>query len=178
MALQPLVTLEQAFEWGFTGLDPFALLRASARIRGHLRQQVTLGTSTITARGPVFRLPQRPVVTASTVTDGAGNAVAFTRAGSLLTVESLDLVSVTYTHGYTTLPDELVELCCQVAQRLGTPNEPLAQGVQQQTAPGFSVGYGWDAWKAQSGLTQGEKDALRRYWPPLPDVISAGPAAQ
>lgn len=175
--MDPLVPTTLAWELGFD-LAPEPLLRASARIRGHLRQQVTAGTSTITARGPVFRLPQRPVVAVSAVTDTAGRPVQFSLAGSLLTVESLDQVTVTYAHGYAALPDELVELCCQVAQRLATPNEPLAQGVQQQTAPGFSVGYGWDAWKAQAGLTQGEKDALRRYWPTLPDVITAGPAAQ
>ena len=38
----------------------------------------------------------------------------------------------------------------------------------------FSVGYGWDAWKAQAGLAQGEKDTLDRYWPALPQIIVTG----
>jgi len=71
--------------------------------------------------------------------------------------------------------DDLIELCCQIAKRIGTPNEPLEQGVQQQTAPGFSVGYGWDAWKAQSGLTAGELQTLARMYPAIPGCIVLGP---
>lgn len=74
-----------------------------------------------------------------------------------------------------TPPDDLIELCCQIAQRLATPNPELAAGIQQQTAPGFSVGYGWDAWKAQAGLTAGELDSLRRMFPPLPGCVVLGP---
>lgn len=169
----PLISANDANEFGFTpSLE--AIRRASARIRGHLSQLVTAGTSTIDARGPVFRLPQRPVVAVSSVVDTDGLAVSWNLSGSLLTVDSLDLVTVTYSHGYTTLPDALVELVCQVATRLDTPTPELAAGVQTQGVGPYSVGYGWDSYKAQAGLTQGEKDALRQYWPPLPNVITMG----
>lgn len=176
--MDSLLSPVQAFSWGFE-VSEVALKRASARIRAHLSQDITSGTSTITARGPAFRLPQRPVVEVSSVVDSDGATVAFTLAGSVLTVDSLDVVTVAYSHGYATIPDALAELTCQIASRLeATPQDSaLAQGVQTQAAGGFSVGYGWDAWKAQAGLTQGEKDALNRIWPPLPRVIVMGAPA-
>ena len=171
-----LVLPGTAQEWGFD-VPASALRRASARIRGHLGQQISPGTSTIVGRGPVFRLPQRPVVAVSSVVDSAGAPVEYELAGSMLTVDSLDLVTVAYSHGYSELPDELVELVCQVATRLAaSPDTALAAGVQTQGAGSFSVGYGWDAWKAQAGLTQGEKDTLARYWPSLPVIITMGRA--
>lgn len=172
--LPPLISSSEAQAWGFD-VSEVALRRAAARIRGHLRQEVTAGTSTITARGPVFRLPQRPVTAVTSVTvDGV--AVEWELSGSVLTVDSLETVTVAYSHGFAELPDELAELVCQVASRLNAPNESLAGGVQTESAGSFSVGYGWDAWKAQAGLTQGEKDALGRYWPSLPQIIVTRPA--
>ena len=38
----------------------------------------------------------------------------------------------------------------------------------------FSVGYGWDAWKAQSGLTAGELGTLKRMFPEIPRTLSLG----
>lgn len=73
-----------------------------------------------------------------------------------------------------TPPDDLIELTCQIASRMDSTPAEMAQGVQQQSAGGYSVGYGWDAWKALSGLTAGELDALRRMYPPLPRTLSLG----
>ena len=75
--------------------------------------------------------------------------------------------------------DDLIELTCQIADRLGTTSKALASGVQsqQQAAPGsFSQGvtYGWDAWKAQSGLTAGETATLKRMFPAMPRTLSMG----
>jgi len=173
MDLPPLASAADVAEWGFT-VSTASVKRASARIRGYLSQQVTTGTSTITARGPAFRLPQRPVVSVASVTDSDGKAVEFELAGSVVTTASLDLLTITYSHGHTELPEELIELVCQVASRLDVPNASLAAGVQSEGTGPFSVGYGWDAWKAQAGLTQGEKDTLDRYWPHLPQIITVG----
>ena len=174
MALPLLASTDDAAEWGFASVSPTSLMRASARIRGYLSQQVTTGTSTITARGPVFRLPQRPVVAVASVTDPDGKPVDFELSGSVVTTGSLDLLTVSYSHGMAALPDELVELVCQVASRLDTPTPALAAGVQSEGVGPFSVGYGWDSYKAQAGLTQGEKDTLDRYWPRLPQIIVMG----
>lgn len=167
-----LVSSTTALAWGFDVSD-VALRRASARIRGHLQQDVTAGSSTITAHGPAFRLPQRPVTDVTSVTVD-GLAVEWELSGSVLSVDSLDVVTVVYSHGFAELPDELAELVCQVASRLGAAPDAIAQGVQTQGAGPFSVGYGWDAWKAQAGLAQGEKDTLDRYWPALPQIIVTG----
>lgn len=172
-----LVTSTEALEWGFDTTTA-ALRRASARVRGYLNQQITAGTSTITARGPVFRLPQRPVVEVSSVVDSKGLPVTYELSGSLLTVDSIDTVTVSYSHGFTELPEPLIELVCQIAVRLGAaPATPLTEGVQTHSAGSFSVTYGAQAFEAASGLTRGEEKALNRYWPRLPGIITMGSAA-
>lgn len=181
--MEALVSTLEAQSWGFSDLSAIDLRRASARIRGYLGQDISSGTSTVTARGPVFRLPQRPVNSVSSVADENGTTLAHTIEGSIITTAHLGMVTVTYTHGLAALPDELIELVCQVAARLkgNAANTALASGVQQQqqTAGVFQSGvtYGWDAWKSQAGLTQGEKDTLNRYFPRLPQIITMGPAA-
>ena len=173
--LPPLATQTDAVNLGFV-VDDTALMRASIRIRGHVRQQITAGTSTITARGPLIRLPQRPVRSVDAVTVD-GTAVAYEVAGGLLEVDTRELVTITYSHGFDFVPDELIELTCQVATRLAAPTDGmLAAGAQQATAGPFTVGLGWDAWKAQSGLTAGDKETLRRYWPDMPRTIPLGPS--
>ncbi len=176
--MDTLVTVADAADWGLDLTLP-QLRRASARIRGYLGQDISFGSSTVTARGPVFRLPQRPVNTVTAVMDSDGVALEYESEGSIITTECLDMVTVTYTHGLATLPDELIELVCQVASRIAsdTANTNLASGVQQTSAGPFAVTYGWDAWKAQAGLTAGEKNTLQRYFPRLPQIIVMGPAA-
>lgn len=177
MVLPSLASTAEATAWGFTVSD-VALKRASARIRGYLNQQVTYGSSVgILARGPVFRLPERPVLSVQSVVDPAGRAVDYELFGSVVTTASLDVLTVTYTHGYTDLPDEMVELVCQIASRLDTPSPALAAGVQSEGAGAFSVTYGMDSYKAQAGLGAGEKAVLDRIWPTLPQIISMGSPA-
>lgn len=84
------------------------------------------------------------------------------------------LRSVRYPDTIESPRDDLIELTAQIASRLGSTPTQLAQGVQSQSVPGFSVGYGWDAWKAQSGLTAGETATLRRMFPELPRTLSLG----
>ena len=170
--LPPIATTTDAAELGVT-VTQAALIRASTRVRGWLRQQVTVGQSTITADGPAIRLPQRPVTEVVSVTrDGA--AIDYALSGGVVEVAGADPVRVVYSHGYLTVPDELIELVVQVASRMDAAPAELQQGAQQATSGPFTVGYGWDAWKAQSGLTAGEKETLRRYWPQLPRTIPLG----
>lgn len=74
--------------------------------------------------------------------------------------------------------DDLIELTCQIASRLGSIPDAVARGAQQQqqTAGALQQGvtYGWDAWKALSGLSQGEKDTLRMMFPSLPRTLTMG----
>ncbi len=76
------------------------------------------------------------------------------------------------------VPDALVDLTCAIAQRLASIPKELAEGQQQQSqsAIGFSqsIGYGWDAWKAKSGLDAGEMAQLKALYPPIPRSIPMG----
>lgn len=76
------------------------------------------------------------------------------------------------------IPDGLIDLTCAIAQRLASIPSALANGQQQQsqTAGGFShsIGYGWDAWKAKSGLDTGEMAELKKMFPPVPRSIPMG----
>lgn len=89
------------------------------------------------------------------------------------------LRSVRYPVEIASPSDDLIELTCQIAARLGgtTPDSPIAQGVQTQGVGPMSVGYGWDAWKAQSGLTAGETATLKRMFPEIPRTLSMGSPA-
>lgn len=84
------------------------------------------------------------------------------------------LRSVRYPDTIESPRDDLIELTAQIASRLGSTPAQLAQGVQSQSAPGFAATYGWDAWKAQSGLTAGETATLKRMFPELPRTLSLG----
>lgn len=174
--LAPLATPTEAAEFGFA-LDAPQLRQASARIRGALGQQVTAGESTVKAGGPVFRLPERPVREVVSVVDTAGAPVPFEAVGSLVTLDNWapgQTVTVTYRHGYVDLPDELVELVCQVAKRISNTDPQIEAGKQQVSMGPFAATMGWDAWKSQAGLAAGEIATLLRYWPELPQVVSVG----
>lgn len=76
------------------------------------------------------------------------------------------------------VPDGLIDLTCAIAQRIASIPKAIADGVQQQSqnANGFSqsVGYGWEAWKAKSGLDSGELAELKKMFPPVPRSIPMG----
>lgn len=180
--LAPLATPTDAAAFGLDVTDE-ALARASARIRGHVRQQITSGTSTVVLPESSRRLPERPVVSVESVTDEDGTVLVdgtdWDLVGDRIDTSATGRLTVAYTHGLPALPDELVELVCMVAARIDASptTSAIAQGVQQQTSGPFSIGYGWDSYKAQSGLTEGEKQVLARYWPRLPRTITLGSPA-
>lgn len=155
-----------------------ALMRASARIRGHVRQQISYGTSTTVLPWSNRRLPERPVVSVESVTDEDGvmltEGTDWALVGDMIDTSSTGRLTVAYTHGFTALPDELVELVCSVAARIGGMPSELQAGVQSQGAGPFQQTYGWDSYKAASGLTEGEKQVLARCLPRLPRTITLG----
>ena len=178
--LQPLASAADAADYGIT-VTAAGLARASARIRGHVRQRITYGTSTVTLPASDRRLPERPVVSVESVVSEDGTALVagtdYELVGDRIDTARTDRLTVTYTHGLGTLPDDLVELVCTVAARMGGMPAELQAGVQQQGAGPFQQTYGWDAYKAASGLTEGEKQVLARYWPRLPRTITLGSSA-
>lgn len=179
--LANLADQTDATAYGYGTITSAMFARASARVRGYTRQTITTATSTITARGPIVQLPQRPVQTIDGVTD-AENAVALTtddyllRAGGILEVPlyggNLEIV---YTHGWDALPDELIELVCGLASRLTNVNPAAGTGVQQETGGSESVTFGFDSYNAISELSTGEKRVLDRLFPPRAGVIVQRP---
>ena len=76
------------------------------------------------------------------------------------------------------VPDGLIDLTCAIAQRLASIPKAVLEGQQQkqQTSSQFQQGvtYGWDAWKAKSGLDTGELAELKKMFPPVPRSIPMG----
>ena len=178
--LPALASTADAAEYGLT-VTAASLLRASARIRGHVRQQITYGVSTVVLPESSRRLPERPVVSVESVTGEDGAALVagtdYELVGDRIETARPGRLTVTYTHGLMGLPDELTELVCTVAARMGGMPTELQAGVQSQGAGPFQQTYGWDSYKAASGLTEGEKQVLARYWPRLPRTITLGSPA-
>lgn len=168
--LPALATAADATAFGITVTDA-ALLRASTRVRAFVGQRISDGTSTVTARGTLLRLPQRPVRSITSVVDEDDNPVEYTLSGGgILEVQDRCEVTVTYEHGFEdgSLPDELVEVVCTIAARLESVDPALASGVTQEQSGSASQTFGWDAWKANSSLTAEEKAVLSRLFPRVP----------
>lgn len=178
--LPALATSWDASAFGLTVSDA-ALLRASARVRTYVDQQITYGTSTVILPQSNRRLPQRPVIDVSAVVDSDGVTLTETTDweldGDTIATTSTDKLTVTYTHGLVEAPDALVELVCTIGARIDSMPAGLQSGVQQQGAGPFQQTYGWDSHKAASGLTQGEKDTLDRIWPRIPRTLTMGAPA-
>lgn len=179
-----LATQTDATAFGYGTISEAMFARASARVRGYVRQTITAGTSTITVRGPIVLLPERPVNSITSIVDNSDpdNPVTLNtdqwelRVGGVL--ETPDFggnLQVTYTHGFTTVPDEVKELVCNLASRLASINQAAASGVQQETAGSESVTFGFDSYKAISDLTAGEKAVLDRLFPKRAGIVVMRP---
>lgn len=181
MALQDLATVSDALGYGFDTVNETHLMRASAFVHAEAgpRLKATATSRTVVARGPLITLPG-PVASITSVTDEDATALTSDdwqlSPGGLLQIltatNATGLWSVVYSQG--AVSDGVVFLVCQVAARLASTPAALAAGAQQETAGSFQVGYGWDAWKGQSGLTAGEREQLRRLIPRMPKLIVMG----
>lgn len=156
-----------------------ALIRASVRVRAYTGQQISSGSSTVTLRGSVARLPQRPVRAVTSVVDADGQTIPAADwkllPGGLLEVPTTGLVTVTYDHGFVEVPDEVIELVVTVAARLSATDPGLAGGVTQEQSGSSSQTFGVDAWRGLSSLTAEEKRALDRLFPRLPRSVVMRP---
>ena len=98
-----------------------ALADASDDLRGVIGQAITYGTSTVEVRatpGGYVRLPAVPAVEITSVLDG-GVAVDYWRqvdtATLLVPSRYGRTITVTYSHGWQTIPGELVRWTCVLA---------------------------------------------------------------
>lgn len=183
--LANLADQDDATAYGYGTISAAMFARASARVRGYVRQQITAGESTIVVRGPAVLLPQRPVVGIVSIIDRITDPdVPYTleddewiiRPGGLLETPRFGgNIEVTYEHGFETVPDELIELVCGVAARLAGVNPAAATGVQQETGGSESVTYGFDSYNAISELSTGEKRVLDRLFPKRAGLVVLRP---
>lgn len=152
---------------------------ASAKVRAYTGQDITQATSTtrVRVRQNRIRLPQRPVTAVSAVTDL--NAVAltgWTLVGSVVYLDTavpdqwaweprrtaVGFVDVTYTHGYETVPDELIAVVCQIVGRaLG--NDATQSGITSETLGAYSYSTGTAGAAGPLGLLPDERAVLDSY---------------
>ncbi|GAA3416208.1 hypothetical protein [Streptosporangium vulgare] len=190
-----LATLPDAVRLGYTlpaGEEEALLARASARIRRAAGQQISSMTSTVRVRvedGTAI-LPGAPITAVTTVTrlaeDGGAavtgwwwdgrervHGINVSTSGSLYPHRRWPVdVNITLTHGLVTLPDELVELVCSVAVRLGATADAagMEAGIRSESIDDYSVTYASDALTTAANLLPGEESALRQ-------ILGAPPSA-
>lgn len=168
MALPALATISQLESW--MQVDPGTLPASastvldtvSAIVRAEARLSFTRGTSTVTLY-PVdgcVDLPQRPVVSVDSVTRDGVTLVAdtdYVLRRDRLYLNGSAAVSVTFTHGYASVPGDVLAVVLTAAQRvLNNPND-----LRQETAGSLSVTYAAET--IGVSLSQADKDLLTRY---------------
>lgn len=154
----------------------------SARVRTYTGQQFDLvvdDAQRLRVRRGQVRLPQRPVVAVASVADTDANDVEFTwHAGDVVhldafgSVPRFDLepyrgngpmwVDVTYTHGYATAPDDVVEVVCSIVLR-AFGSDPSASGITQESVEGYSYSLGAAGAAGAVGMLNDERAALDVY---------------
>lgn len=151
---------------------------ASAAVRRYVPQTFSAATSTVTLkvrRGRV-RLPERPVNTVTAVVDSNGNAVFYTVIGDVVVFganvpddfawfpwrNGYQTVTVTYTHGYATIPDDIVGVVCSIAIRaLG--RKPEDSGLTNESIQGYSYSIGAAGAAGGFGMLADERMILDTY---------------
>lgn len=176
MADAPLATPADAVLYGKGTITEASLRTASVRARGYTGQTISAASSTVEATGPRVQLPQRPVRSITSVTGPTGAPVRHRLRGSVLHLDTHGDVTVTYEHGYTELPDHLIETLCTIAARIENIQPGLAGGALSEGGGAESMSYGWDAHQGVGGLVASERQALDRAFPEpaVLIVMSAG----
>ncbi|MFE3452386.1 hypothetical protein ACFXJ8_26030 [Nonomuraea sp. NPDC059194] len=171
-----LATAADAVRFGYTlpaGEESKLLDRASVRLRRAAGQQISETTSTVRLRvdGGVVTLPGPPVTAVATVAklaeDGGSTLTGWRWDGydRVTCIPWCYDVNVTYTHGFAPIPDELLELVCSVAARLGSAptSGGMEAGVRSESIDDYQVTYATDSLESASGLLEGEESQLRAF---------------
>lgn len=159
-----------------------AVLRdVSASVRNYTGQQFNQATTTarLRVRDGLLRLPQRPVLAVLAMADTQGREVQFEwlggdvveLTGTAVLADGwsfeprrapLAAVDVTYRHGYSPVPDDVVGVACGVALRaLGT--QPTLGGITQESVAGYSYSLGPAGASGGFGLLNDERAVLEGY---------------
>lgn len=169
-----------------------AVLRdASAAFRRAAGNQIiSQETSTISVApyGGRIRLPQYPVTAISSVVNTASQAVTFVwylgwyevvvDSSALLNSWEIEPfrystptvpVTVTYTHGYDPVPDDVIGVVCSLATRaLG--QTPDAGGIVQEALGGYSYSVGSAAAQGGFGMLDSERAIAESYRRPAAPI--------
>jgi hypothetical protein len=182
----PLATVSQLgayLQQNFSSTDPSALLVlqiASAIVRDHLNQKLTLTPGDVVTLNPVYNqlvlLPELPVVVVSqleTYNSDTNPGVWSVINPLYYTVSTLTGVvaakpftgvvwpsdpgswRVTYDHGFTAIPDALMAVCVGVAARIYATED----GIDLERIGGYQVKYQSDV----DGFSPLQIKALARY---------------
>lgn len=168
-----------------------ALTAATAAIRNYTKQhlsRVVGETITLDAGGYRLLLPELPVIAVSAVVEDGTTLTADTdyklgQYGILYRIGrpwacGIQIVQVTYTHGYDPLPDDIVDVATRAAARVYQAGLRAAEhdglpGISSKSLGDFSVSFASDAGggvgegmmgaSAARALLLSEKDLLNRY---------------
>jgi hypothetical protein len=151
-----------------------ALTLATALVQSEAAQRFVPGESTVVLHAPSgtwLELPERPIVAVSTVRATVLGQPALTQPALLPGVHYLIVggmlytayggwsrygtVSVTYTHGFAVIPDDLRTITLTIAARLVLN----PQNVRSETIGSYTYTLSGDT----SGLSMYEKAVARRY---------------
>jgi hypothetical protein len=186
--------LERSFTAAERGRLALLLDDASAAVRAYTGQTISVATSTnkrLRVRKGVVRLPQRPVNAVTTVKNTSG--VVF--ATSSYTWDQLDriefwtylpvangpdlsevwrrnaYVDVTYTHGYATIPPDIVAVVCQIAAR-AFGQQADRSGLSEASVGDASYSIGPAAASGGVGMLNDERAVLDRYRRPAGFILT------
>lgn len=182
--------LPSAFAATIEAPRAIALIKdASAAVRRYTKQDFTVNQSTVSIRpiGYRLKLPQRPVISVDNITvklpggaqsvipgwywDGS-DEVWLVNAGSIINLSEellfilqwqTPVCQVTYTHGYTLVPDDVMGVVCSMVVRVLTA--PGLGGVISESVGEYSYRLSDTAAQGPMALTQAEKDTLKAYLP-------------
>lgn len=174
MPLPSLATPEDATAYGYSLSEASAaalLTRASVRIRRAAGQPITPSVVTVqlTVDSDRVELPAPPILEVQTVSAVAEDGTTSALTGWWWDGEYLRLadcrtrrVLVTYRRGWATVPDGIVELACQVANRIGDSPVGMEAGIRERAIDDYRETYAAEATQTAGDLLPGELTALQR----------------
>jgi hypothetical protein len=163
-----------------TAQADMALALATGIIRAETGQTLSLvEDDEVTLLGSAYAklaLPERPVIAVSSVSGESVNDDEWTRQGASLTrwYGWPDVVTVTYTHGFAVIPDDVKAITLAVAARILAANDPNAPAVTREQIGSYSVEYAQtNVTSAETAfLTDGERAHLRRTYRPTVGMVA------
>jgi hypothetical protein len=167
MALPPLATPEQLAAWmqtdvaGLPGDPELVLDVASQVVRKRARQWFTIGTTSpeLYPRDGYVEPPQRPVRSIASVVDvDTGQETPYKlRRGRVYVGRYVEAVKLTYTHGYSQVPMDVLGIVLGCASRvLSNPDN-----LRQETVGSVSLTYAAET--VDAALSERDRDALADY---------------